>query len=195
MRPGTIIYFDLLEDLADFTDEEAGKLLRALLLYGTTGEVPCFSDRGMKAVWRKIQAWADRDSQKYDRAVLQRRYAVYCRKMRQEEQEPLGFTEWAEEQCTGDNGPSTDDNEPTTSACSRHPTETSTSAQTSITTTTLSSTLAQTRTRTSSGMEEEGFGEEKENPQYLTAEQLFEEKRRKATALLQREEGQQHAIF
>lgn len=190
MRPGTIIYFDLLEDLADFSDEEAGQLLRALLLYGTTGEVPCFSDRGMKAVWRKIQAWADRDSQKYDRAVLQRRYAVYCRKMRQEEQEPLSFTEWAEEQCTGDN-------EQTSSVYSRQPTRTltSTSAPTSITTPTLSSTLAQTRTRTSPGMEEEGFGEEKENPQHLTAEQRFEEKRRRATALLQREEGQLHATF
>ncbi len=190
-QPGLIVYFELLDDLVDFTDEEAGQILRAFLTYGATGELPCFTDRGMKAIWRKVQGWADRDSQKYERTVLQRRYASYCKKLRQEKREPLGFDDWVDEQSTADNGSLTVDNDPISPADDRQPTQTKNQTQTE----TKIETEASTRTRTSPGMEEEGFGEEKENPQHLTAEQLFEEKRRKAIALLQREEGQQHATF
>lgn len=103
-RPGTMIYFDLLDDLEDFTDEEAGQLFRAILWYGSTGEVPAFMDRSMRSLWRKAQGMVDRSGVSYDNTVLQRQYAVYCREERRAGREPLSYDDWR-------NGPLSTDNE------------------------------------------------------------------------------------
>lgn len=93
-RPGTMLYFDLFYDIEDYTDEEAGQLLRAMLSYGMNGDIPQFQDRGMRTIWRKLQSTIDRDGDTYDRVVLQRKYAAYCKKMKKAEQDAISFEEW-----------------------------------------------------------------------------------------------------
>lgn len=97
-RQGIIVYFDLLDSLADYSSEEAGELLLAMLRYGTTGEVPAFEDRGMKTLWRSVQQKIDRDLVKYQETVEKRRYAAFCREYKREHgetAEPPSMAVWA----------------------------------------------------------------------------------------------------
>lgn len=102
-RPGTMIYFDLWDDLKDYTDEESGQILKAILGYGLNGEAPDFTDRGMKTLWRKLQSAIDRDAVAYDEKVMQRRYAAYCKKVRSAGEVPSSFEEWRTIMETNDN--------------------------------------------------------------------------------------------
>lgn len=110
-RPGTMIYFDLLNDLEDYTDEEVGKIFRATLNYGLNGEIPVFTDRGMKALWRNIQKAVDVDAHKYGEKVIQRKYAAYCKKAKANGEEPMLYDDWLNEQETEDNELQRADNE------------------------------------------------------------------------------------
>lgn len=110
-RPGTMIYFDLLNDLEDYTDEEVGKIFRATLNYGLNGEIPVFTDRGMKALWRNIQKAVDVDAHKYGEKVIQRKYAAYCKKAKANGEEPMLYDDWLNEQETEDNELQRVDNE------------------------------------------------------------------------------------
>lgn len=110
-RPGTMIYFDLLNDLEDYTDEEVGKIFRATLNYGLNGEIPVFTDRGMKALWRNIQKAVDVDAHKYGEKVIQRKYAAYCKKAKASGEEPMLYDDWLNEQATEDNESQRVDNE------------------------------------------------------------------------------------
>lgn len=93
-RPGVMIYFDILDDLEDYTYEEVGQLFRALLHYGFTGEIPAFSDRGMKTLWRKLQNNSNRDEERYNRKVMNSRYAAYCRWCKRDQETPLKYEAW-----------------------------------------------------------------------------------------------------
>lgn len=141
-RPGTMLYFDLLYDLDDYTDEESGQLLKAMLRYGLSGEVPQFSDRGMRTMWRKLQSTIDRDGDNYDHKILQRRYAAYCKKAKSREEEPVSFDEWLSdnEPTTVDNDRTTTDNDHRTVVDSRYPTSTTTSSSTTKSTSNPTST-------------------------------------------------------
>ena len=97
-RQGIVVYFDLLDSLADYSSEEAGELLLAMLRYGTTGEVPAFEDRGMKTLWRSVQQKIDRDLVKYLETVEKRRYAAFCREYKREHgetAEPPSMAVWS----------------------------------------------------------------------------------------------------
>lgn len=111
-RPGTMFYFDFFYDFEDYTDEEVGKLVRAMLNYGLTGKVPEFSDRGMKSVWRKIKSKMDVDAEKYESKVLQRKYAAYCKKVKNEGIDPIPYEDWTIEHESGYNESITSRNEP-----------------------------------------------------------------------------------
>lgn len=95
-RQGIIVYFDLLETLKDFSDAEAGQLFRAMLEYGSTGAIPDFQDRAMRAVWTMAQSKIDRDNGRYLQTVEARQYAAYCREYRRKYKdcEPLSMSEW-----------------------------------------------------------------------------------------------------
>ncbi len=104
-RPGIMIYLDLYETLKDFTTEEAGQLFKALLEYGTTGTVPEFEDRGLRAVWRNAQQKIDRDYDKYLATVESRAYAAYCREHKRlhgERSTPLSKEEWKDQMTSDD---------------------------------------------------------------------------------------------
>ena len=97
-RPGVMICFDLLPQLEDFSDEECGELFRALLIYGSTGKAPAFSDRGMRVLWRTLQARTDRDREAYQKRVSDAQYAVYCRQEKRSGGEPVSRELWELEQ-------------------------------------------------------------------------------------------------
>lgn len=128
MRPGMMVYFDIVPALELLTDTERGELFSAILRYGMYGEVPAFTGATALA-WAFMQPRLDADANRYDDVILQKRYAVYCRECRKAENEPLSYAEWREQQITDDNDrciPMTDDN-------GRYPT-TTTSTTTSTTT-------------------------------------------------------------
>ena len=60
---------DLLDDLEDFSDEEVGKIFRAILIYTNETEEPEFDDRAMKVVFRHIKKYIDIANENYDKKV------------------------------------------------------------------------------------------------------------------------------
>ena len=96
-RPGIMFYFDILNELEDFSSEEVGKLFLAAMRYGMTGDTPEFSDRGMKALWHTIAKSVDRDAVKFDKKILQRQYAGWKsaqKKAEAKEEDLPSFEEW-----------------------------------------------------------------------------------------------------
>ena len=96
-----MIYFSVIDELEEYSDEEVGQLFRALLAFCVNGSEPDFTDRGMRTMWRKLQRDAEADSARYDRKVEKTRLsAVYGRyKARAEKSgvEVLPFDVWADE--------------------------------------------------------------------------------------------------
>ena len=43
-RPGVMIYFDILQVLERISDQDAGRLFRAILEYGRDGKIPALPD-------------------------------------------------------------------------------------------------------------------------------------------------------
>ena len=66
--------------LEDFTDEEAGKILKGLLAYANRGEEFTTEDRAMRCLFKTIQANIDRNYEKYEakcernRQIAQKRW-------------------------------------------------------------------------------------------------------------------------
>lgn len=97
-RPGTMVYFDLLDDLEEYTDAEVGQIFRAILNYGKSGITPSFEDRGMRTLWRSLQGKMDRDCATYQERVSQRqkqrKYAAYCKKEKSAGRDPEEYGDW-----------------------------------------------------------------------------------------------------
>lgn len=93
-RPGFMLYYSDFAGIDDYSTEECGELFRAILQYATAGEVPSFSDRGMRQIWRTIREALDRDEQRYAEKVeanrLRGRYKAYT----DHTINPLSFEEW-----------------------------------------------------------------------------------------------------
>ena len=60
---------DLLDDLEDFSDDEVGRIFRAILIYTNETEEPDFDDRAMKVVFRHIKKYIDSANENYDKKV------------------------------------------------------------------------------------------------------------------------------
>ena len=65
---------DLLDDLEDFSDDEVGKIFRAILIYTNETEEPDFDDRAMKVVFRHIKKYIDSANENYDKKVQANRF-------------------------------------------------------------------------------------------------------------------------
>ena len=61
-----IAYFEWEDNCEDLTDEEFGKLMRAVFQYAKKGLKPTFSDRTMKACWKPIMQAVKRTQDSYD---------------------------------------------------------------------------------------------------------------------------------
>ena len=92
-RPGIMIYFDMLGPIRVLPDADKGKLLVAMLEYGQTGKAPAFD--GMLALaWEFVRPKIDRDSEEYNRTVLKRQYATFCRDRKKKGEAEISFEEW-----------------------------------------------------------------------------------------------------
>lgn len=138
-RPGIMLYFDILEPIRVLPDADKGRLLVAMLEYGKEGIVPEFE--GMLALaWGFVKPKVDKDKEEYDRTILKRQYATYCRDRKKRGEAEVGFDEWLS-MVTNDNQ---DDHMishdtkwyPTTTTSTTTKTTTSTTTAAAVTTTT-----------------------------------------------------------
>ena len=58
------LYISYLESLAPFSDDEIGRIVKAMLTYAETGEVPQF-DGNERFIWPTLKAQIDRDETAY----------------------------------------------------------------------------------------------------------------------------------
>ena len=92
-RPGIMLYFDILEPIKVLPDADKGRLLVAMLEYGQSGVVPEFE--GMLALaWGFVKPKIDKDSEEYNRTVLKRQYATFCRDRKKKGEPEISFEEW-----------------------------------------------------------------------------------------------------
>ena len=92
-RPGIMLYFDILKPLRVLPDADKGRLFEAILEYGENGTIPSFD--GMLAMaWGFIQPKLDRDCKEYERTVLKRQYAVFCRELKKKGAPEVSFDDW-----------------------------------------------------------------------------------------------------
>lgn len=92
-RPGVMLYFDILEPIRVLPDADKGRLLMAILEYGKEGIVPQFD--GMLALaWGFVRPKIDRDMEEYERTVLRRQYATFCRERKRKNEPEIPFEEW-----------------------------------------------------------------------------------------------------
>ena len=64
-QKGFVVYGDVHAVVDELTDEQTGKLFKAMIAYFTTGKAPKF-DGILKYVWIPIKQQMDRDKEKYD---------------------------------------------------------------------------------------------------------------------------------
>ena len=92
-KPGIMIYFDMIGPVRVLPDADKGRLLMAMLEYGQDGTVPDFD--GMLALaWEFAKPRLDRDNDEYNRTVLKRQYATFCRNRRRNGEPDISFDEW-----------------------------------------------------------------------------------------------------
>ena len=92
-RPGIMLYFDILEPIKVLPDADKGRLLVAMLEYGKSGTVPEFE--GMLALaWGFVKPKIDKDSEEYNRTILKRQYATFCRDRKRKGEPEVSFEEW-----------------------------------------------------------------------------------------------------
>ena len=64
-KKGVVMYYDLLEQLKDFTDEQFGKITRAMIKYDIDGIEPQFNDIQIKLAFNILKPTIDRNKQEY----------------------------------------------------------------------------------------------------------------------------------
>lgn len=94
-RPGIMVYFDMLGPIKVLPDVDKGRLFVAMLEYGQSGIAPQFD--GMLALaWEFAKPKLDRDNEEYNRTVLKRQYATFCRDRKKKGEPEISFEEWME---------------------------------------------------------------------------------------------------
>lgn len=74
-KKGVVMYYDILEQLEDFTDEQFGKITRGIINYDKTGEIPEFDDSSLKVAFKILKPTLDRNKQEYEAICEKRREA------------------------------------------------------------------------------------------------------------------------
>ena len=94
-RPGIMLYFDILEPIRVLPDADKGRLLVAMLEYGQRGTLPQFDgDLGLTLAWGFVKPKIDKDSEEYNKTVLKRQYATFCRDRKKKGEPEISFDEW-----------------------------------------------------------------------------------------------------
>lgn len=92
-RPGIMVYFDMMGPLKVLSDADKGRLFWAMLEYGQTGKEPDF-DGLLALAWEFVKPKIDKDSEEYNRTVLKRQYATFCRDRKRKGEPDISFEEW-----------------------------------------------------------------------------------------------------
>ena len=79
MKNGFLLYYDLKDVFAFLTDDEAGKMIKAVFEYEIDGALTDFEDRMMASTYKRITAHLDRNKKKYENICEQRRQAAFIR--------------------------------------------------------------------------------------------------------------------
>ena len=74
-RPGVMLYFDIEPGLKILGDPQRGKLLAAIMEYAHYGVVPDFEDPLLSMAWSFVKTSIDRDGERYQSNVHQKRIA------------------------------------------------------------------------------------------------------------------------
>lgn len=131
-RPGFMVYFDSAPAFERLSDGDAGKLIKAVFSYASTGALMPLD--GMTAMaFDLLRPRLDRDAEKYEQTIQRRRYGGYSKACRERGEDPLDYEAWLEH----------------AHACTSMPTVTTTTASTPDTTATAASTTATATTAAS----------------------------------------------
>ena len=93
-RLGFVVYFDIRPSLELMSKEQIADLFMAMLNYTQYGEAPEL-DLATQICFNGIKSRLDYDAVKYDKSILQRKYAVYVREEKKATREPMPFDTWA----------------------------------------------------------------------------------------------------
>lgn len=74
MKNSLVIYYDMIEELEDFSDAQVGQILRAMIEYDKTGDLPKFTG-SLKTAFKFLKTRIDRDKEKYQQIVEKRKIA------------------------------------------------------------------------------------------------------------------------
>ena len=100
-QQGFMLYADWWGALyEDYSNEEIGQLLKAAIDYFRTGELAEFSDRSMKTAFKSIMNNIDLDRQRYEKSILQKKFAAFKSKAQATE---ITFEQWLTEYYKPDN--------------------------------------------------------------------------------------------
>ena len=75
-RPGVMLYFELYPILQQMPPEDVYEIIMAIFAYARDGAAPVFRSMALTYVWGFIQQSLQRDNERYQRVVEQRRKAA-----------------------------------------------------------------------------------------------------------------------
>lgn len=78
-RPGFMVFHDDMVFLEVMRDEDAGKLLKAMLRYSAKGEDSQFESDMLQMGWMICRTMLDRDKQRYQEVCDNNSYSAYCK--------------------------------------------------------------------------------------------------------------------
>ena len=94
-QPGFMIYADdWLVYAEEYSTEEIGEMVKALLAYFNAGEYTEFGDRGMRQFFRQAAKAIDYDRKRYEDKCLHNAHNRYKGLCKKRGIEPLDFDEW-----------------------------------------------------------------------------------------------------
>lgn len=94
-RPGFMIYFDIAPALSKLTDEEAGKLFKAIMDYATSGNVHEL-DGICGFAFEVIRPRIDRDKEAYEEKCRKSSYSTYVRECKKRDEQAMSYEKWLE---------------------------------------------------------------------------------------------------
>ena len=96
-KPGIMLYFELRPCIEQMNQQEKAEMLDALMDYGEYGQTPELSEK-LRMLWPLVQQKLDRDTDRYERTILQKKYAVQTRECRKKNLPIPSYDEWVKEE-------------------------------------------------------------------------------------------------
>ncbi len=76
MKKALLLHYDLFDTFSLLSDEELGKIIRAVFEYDTSGNMPEFEDRLLLAVFMRIAECLDRNNTRYEEVCQKKAEAM-----------------------------------------------------------------------------------------------------------------------